>query len=293
MGEVTITELNTRYRDIVKGGKWLDPFEFDLSHRLSTLLRHKAKEWGVGIRSDGFVAFSQAFWRSLPRGATMLMVLRVVKCSAKNRFCLYRIRDKFTHIRCNRGHSIKDVVSTDLFTTKVTRGDLFGRGGSSADGSVYHGTKPQFLESILSQGLRPGGSGGPKGTRNHVHLSPFAQWDPRQKSGMRHESPVVLELNGEAMLASGIVIWESLAGAYLVDTMIPPNFILRAYNRDGTDIIWEAGDPDVPPEEEEDEERKRRWQARSALLGPSGAQASPASTPPVTPRGSVGRQLAE
>jgi putative RNA 2'-phosphotransferase len=77
---------------------------------------------------------------------------------------------------------------------------------------LYHGTARRFLDSILRDGLRPGG-------RRHVHLS--ADRETAVRVGGRHGSPVVLVVDAAGLHHAGHVFYRSANGVWLTDA-VPP-----------------------------------------------------------------------
>ncbi|MFC4552180.1 RNA 2'-phosphotransferase, partial [Halorussus sp. GCM10023401] len=95
------------------------------------------------------------------------------------------------------------------------------RGASARDVEVipdalYHGTAPENVEAILSEGLKPMG-------RQEVHLS----GTPAQarEVGRRHAAdPALLEVNAAAMLADGNRISKRGPETYTADA-VPPAYL--------------------------------------------------------------------
>ena len=106
-------ELETRYSRIIGTGGQLSKLTDDdywLSKELSRVLRHKAEKMGLTIRPDGFVMFNGKFWRSMPKGATLRQVLKVVRLSDKSRFELMREEDQFL------GSAVRRVIISSLWS---------------------------------------------------------------------------------------------------------------------------------------------------------------------------------
>ena len=95
-----------------------------LSHALSWALRHAALSIGLKMSSDGFVPLEDILTSSHPRFAqhswTEADVRRVVAQSDKQRFRLEQRtvggRDGVLCIRANQGHSIPNIVCSELLT---------------------------------------------------------------------------------------------------------------------------------------------------------------------------------
>ena len=71
---------------------------------------------------------------------------------------------------------------------------------------LYHGTADRFLESIMSQGLKPM-------SRLYVHLSRDAE--TAYKVGQRHGKPVVLKVHTGQMARDGFQFYLSENGVWL------------------------------------------------------------------------------
>lgn len=168
----------------------------DHSRFLSLVLRHKPDEIGLTLDPQGWVAVEDLLAR-LPFALTRDDLNRLVASSDKQRFAL---SEDGQRIRANQGHSV--AVELGLPATKPPA-------------VLYHGTATTNLPSILSNGLE-------RQTRHHVHLS--ATIETARKVGARHGTPIVLQLDAEAMVAAGHSFFLSENGVWLVDG-VPPEFL--------------------------------------------------------------------
>lgn len=89
----------------------------------------------------------------------------------------YSFNEDYSKIRANQGHSVSS-VNVELTPVKLQK-------------DVYHGTSPEAIESILSQGLTPQ-------YRNYVHMS--SDIETAITVGKRHskdEDPIILCISKE------------------------------------------------------------------------------------------------
>ena len=77
---------------------------------------------------------------------------------------------------------------------------------------LYHGTATRFLESILSEGLKPQ-------ARQHVHLS--VDEATARRGGQRHGKPCVLRVDALSMDARDYKFYLADNGLWLTDH-VPP-----------------------------------------------------------------------
>jgi RNA:NAD 2'-phosphotransferase (TPT1/KptA family) len=156
-----------------------------ISIKLSFILRHGAQKIGLPIRSDGFVLVRELL------GVNELCALStsvdeihdVVRDCVKQRFEITTIEGELM-IRAVQGHSIASIDASELLR-ELTLEDVCASDEYSV---VIHGTRLEFVESIMTGSSKTAGSstagGNTKATgksvahvglsrcsRNHVHLS--------------------------------------------------------------------------------------------------------------------------
>lgn len=138
-----------------------------ISRFLALILRHNPAAGRLRLDAEGWAdvedvlaAVRRKFGSFSPDD-----LARLVETDGKRRYALSADGRK---IRASQGHS----VDIDLGLAPVDPPPL-----------LYHGTKRQFLESILTEGLRPG-------KRRHVHLS--ADVETAQKVGDRRAGETVI-----------------------------------------------------------------------------------------------------
>ncbi len=119
------------------------------SRFLSLILRHKPEAGGITLDEEGWAKVEDVLeaLRIHVSPLTREQLDELVETNDKKRFAFSEFRDR---IRANQGHSLSQV---NLALEPQT-----------APPFLYHGTKRDFLDSIMRQGLKAG-------QRQHVHLS--------------------------------------------------------------------------------------------------------------------------
>ena len=103
----------------------------------------------------------------------------------------YSFDETKTRIRANQGHSIPNVV-VDMEQPEPP--DI-----------LYHGTATRYLDSIMSEGLKPM-------NRQFVHISP--DYETAVKVGSRHGKPVVLRFRAKDYVNDGYELFRSSNGVW-------------------------------------------------------------------------------
>ena len=171
-----------------------------LSKFLSGLLRHFPGEYGLDLGPRGWADRDavEATVESRYEWANERALAAVVETDPKGRF-----ESAAGRLRAAYGHS----VDVDL-----------GDGGGAVPETVYHGTAPSNVGSILAEGLRPM-------DRQLVHLS--ASVAAARDVGRRHASdPVVLVVDADAMRSDGHRITKRGDGVYTTER-VPPQYLRR------------------------------------------------------------------
>src|SRR5205085_6970174 len=117
-------------------------------------------------------------------------LLHVVATSDKKRFSLSNDGQR---IRAAQGHS----VTVEL-----------GLSPQEPPPVLYHGTATRFVDSILSEGLKPQ-------NRQQVHLS--IDETTARRVGQRHGKPVILKIEARRMYAEGFKFFLADNGVWLTD----------------------------------------------------------------------------
>lgn len=165
---------------------------------MSHALRHAPSDYGLTLNDDGTVLvedLANAFNVSVDD------ILNVVETDAKGRYGLVDGEDNALRIRALHGHS----VPVDFEMTIVEN-----------PGTIFHGTKVDFLPSILESGLN-------RGSRNHVHLSSSVS-TALQVANRRKGETVLLLIDASALMNSGQTVYLTATGIYLANA-VPVEFI--------------------------------------------------------------------
>ena len=133
-----------------------------VSRVLATILRHKAVDFNIAIRPDGFCNLSEVLYcykmRSL--GATRELVEEAVRTNPKRRFEIRNI-DGQDMIRALQGHSMEEVRDEELLHVIKATDELLQK--------CVHGTYQKLWPSIFIHGLLIGGTG----VKGKKEASPF------------------------------------------------------------------------------------------------------------------------
>jgi putative RNA 2'-phosphotransferase len=166
------------------------------SKLLAGVLRHNPGKIGVELDAAGWVDVD-VLLAALARHGRRVGRSRldyVVEHNNKKRF---EYDASGTRIRASQGHS----VPVDLgYESRVPPETLF------------HGTATRSLDSIFSEGLKPG-------RRHHVHLS--VDIETATKVGSRHGKPAVLVVAAARMHETGHEFFRSTNGVWLTEHVAP------------------------------------------------------------------------
>ena len=190
-----------------------------LSHKLSTLLRHKIVRSSdplfPHLRTDGFIDLSLV----LPRiSASCEEVKEVVSHDEKTRYSVVQ-EGGMLLIRANQGHSKNSKIDQTKLLCPVDT--------TSEKVFFCHGTNKNALKAILSSGKLS------RCTRTHVHLSRSAT----DKSTMRKTADIVIWVDGSrASGEGGLEFFESENGVVLCQGPIDKQFFDRIEDRKGKPI---------------------------------------------------------
>lgn len=166
------------------------------SKLLSLILRHKPELAQIKLAVGGWVEIDDLL-RGLGRlnkPMTYEDLHYVVENNDKKRFT---ISEEGTRIRAAQGHSVK--IEEDLLPTLPPK-------------RLYHGTAQKNLNAIMRDGLKPM-------NRLHVHLS--KDIETARKVGMRHGTPIILQLDTQAMAQNGQVFYQADNDVWLTGPVSP------------------------------------------------------------------------
>lgn len=168
-----------------------------LSKFLSYVLRHHPEEYNIVLDEKGFTPLKELIGCMMDTHLSWAKVEDIEKLISEGEKKRFEIKgDK---IRALYGHSVA-VKIQNSFHPK---------------GSLYHGTSPEKLPTIMTEGLCPLG-------RQFVHLS--ANKETALAVGRRHHpEPVILEIDAVKACESGIEFFDR--GEVVLCEKIPPKFI--------------------------------------------------------------------
>jgi putative RNA 2'-phosphotransferase len=166
------------------------------SKLLAGILRHNPGKIGIELDVAGWVEVGVllAALASHGRRIGRARLDYVVEHNNKKRF---EYDASGTRIRASQGHS----VPVDL-----------GYESRVPPETLYHGTATRSLDSIFSEGLKPG-------RRHHVHLS--VDIETAAKVGARHGRPAVLAVAAARMHEAGHEFFRSANGVWLTEHVAP------------------------------------------------------------------------
>jgi putative RNA 2'-phosphotransferase len=191
--QATIDGLTSGLKDA------MNPRIARLSKFLSFVLRHRPDSIGITMHPQGWVFVDELIAKSHAAGTcfTREILLQVVADNDKKRFSL---STDGKMIRAAQGHS----VTVDLGIPPKEPPEV-----------LYHGTATRFVDSILTQGLKPK-------ARQQVHLS--ADEATAQRVGQRHGKPAIFKVEALSMYQKGFPFFLADNGVWLVDR-VPPEFL--------------------------------------------------------------------
>lgn len=164
-----------------------------LSKKIAYILRHKPEEFGLEMKNDGTVSLSELI-KALKTDVET--VREIVASDSKGR---YKI--KGDRIWATQGHSVK----VNVYLSMV-----------SEPGTIYHGTKTETIRKIKEEGLQ-------SQSRTFVHLSKDRE-TALSVASRRTGTSALLEIDGNALVASGHIVFESENGVLLTES-VPWEFV--------------------------------------------------------------------
>lgn len=168
-----------------------------LSKKMSYALRHCPEEFGLEMSLDASVLldnFSKAIEASTDD------ILYVVRHDNKGRFTY---NPETGRIWCKHGHTING-VNPDL--------EVVDSSFSNLPEVLYHGTKDQFIKSVMKDGLK-------HMDRNFVHLTPSVE-TARKVANRRSGKSVILKVSTRDLIDSGYTLYKS-GEVYLIEHVAP------------------------------------------------------------------------
>lgn len=178
-----------------------DKQRVELSKLLALLLRHRAADHGLALDPEGFVPLDDVLAAiARRRGWSWVRAEHIGEVIARQEKRRYEIVDG--DIRAIYGHSVATAISYPAVVPPE---------------ALLHGTARRFVETIMSEGLRPM-------SRQYVHLTD----DPalaRLTGRRRDPDPAILRIDAARAHSAGIVFYQADNGVFLAKA-VPPEYIL-------------------------------------------------------------------
>eukprot|EP00930_Biecheleria_cincta_P019706 TRINITY_DN1497_c0_g1_i1.p1 TRINITY_DN1497_c0_g1~~TRINITY_DN1497_c0_g1_i1.p1 ORF type:complete len:384 (+),score=73.55 TRINITY_DN1497_c0_g1_i1:87-1238(+) len=232
MGERRLTE-SSRTGGSKGSSWWEDDPDTILSKKMSDILRHRAKEFGLEMRPDGYVSIRDLLKIDRGRffaGITEKDVVRIVQNNKKVRFSLSEDERAELLVRANQGHTLEGIEDDSLLTQVQSALELDSKGEI-----CVHGTYWSAWEIIRKEGLKPMG-------RQHIHFATHAPADSKEIiSGMRTTSEIMIYLDVPKAIAAGMKLFRSSNSVLLtrgLDGVVRPEFFSQVVQRFPRKILW-------------------------------------------------------
>lgn len=164
------------------------------SRKLAYILRHKPEDFNISMDEFGQVSIKEVI-KAL--NVSMDEFNKIVENDEKGRYFI-----KGEKVFAVQGHSIKGL--------KVPMEKL------ETCGQLFHGTKTSILNIVMNEGLKPQ-------SREFVHLSKDLE-TAKSVANRRKGNSVILEIDGQGLIDSGIEVFEAINGVILVKE-VPAEFI--------------------------------------------------------------------
>ncbi len=195
------------------------------SKKLTQILRHQIKHYNLNMTTEGFVNINDIFSLNLKEFKNINLddIKEIVATNNKKRLELKYVNDISSNtmeinvfIRATQGHNT-DVGNMIDDTKALELIDL-----STHIQYIYHGTKYEYLDSILKDGLK-------RMNRKHIHFVENINRD-EQISGFKKISNAILKIDMKKCMEDGIVFYKSTNDVILtegIDGIIPTKYIVE------------------------------------------------------------------
>lgn len=189
-----------------------------LSKFLSGALRHFPGDVGLPLDEAGWTDYGAVVRAAEDQYEWVdpAHVDWVVETDPKGRFERREGTDGGTRVRAAYGHSVDVDLDARAGDDTEATDEGTGRADESVPSRLYHGTAPDNVDAIRTEGLRPMG-------RQLVHLSGTVE--AARTVGARHaHRPAVFVVDAEAMLSDGYELVERGQETYTTET-VPPKYL--------------------------------------------------------------------
>lgn len=165
-------------------------WEESLSRMLTSILRHRAPEFGLEITEEGYIRLGDVLALEMFASAGFVapdVEALVARSDQKRRFTLAWWAGE-PWIRANQGHTIRTVQDEMLLETIASASEI---------PCCVHGTYLYVWDQILESG------GLSRMTRNHIHFAPLMPGADGVISGMRSDCEVAICVSAASAMAAG------------------------------------------------------------------------------------------
>eukprot|EP00397_Hematodinium_sp_SG-2012_P017286 GEMP01017671.1.p1 GENE.GEMP01017671.1~~GEMP01017671.1.p1 ORF type:complete len:562 (+),score=109.11 GEMP01017671.1:101-1786(+) len=185
-----------------------------VSKFLANVLRHKADEFHVSMRQDGYCRISDILELSYLKKLSVREhdLRKIVNDNAKKRFALTE-ENNVGYIRANQGHTLTNVKDEELLE-EIKDWRIIE--------NCFHGTYKHVLSQIKREGLKCMG-------RNHMHFACPDISTGVTVSGMREDCEIQLILDVEKCFDVGMKFYRSANGVVLTKGVPERNSIPFEY----------------------------------------------------------------
>lgn len=196
-----------------------------ISRQMSKVLRHKAHDFGLSIRNDGYMEgnvllnwLKKKVRPTIKNQLTPGLIKSMVLQNKKQRFHLLGDPDEGTwYIRANQGHSM---VGICVDMREIT--------DPSEITNCIHGTYSRHLNAIMKTGLN-------RMNRQHIHMAASVPGKNGVISGMRNSCDTIIYVDAAKAMALGIQFFISSNGVILspgdASGSIPASCFIRVEQR--------------------------------------------------------------
>ncbi len=179
----------------------MNDYLYRLSKTVSHALRHVPEEYGLSLDKDGWVTVNELIFSLKNKNITCKDLKEEELIEMINQSSKKRHEIKGNKIRALYGHSTEKKIIKEM---------------KSPPEYLYHGTSPESINVILSEGLK-------SMSRHYVHLS-TDQETAKQVGGRRNSRPIIFKIRAKEASEQGINFYMGNENIWLAD-YIPPTYI--------------------------------------------------------------------
>ena len=228
----------------------IPPELFSVSKSMATVLRHKAKEFGVEMDSDGYVRSDvladainkhrHRLWTYFDVYSYMIQQVIDNPPRGKKRYT-HKHQDGELYVKAVQGHSADLDIDFESGMTILT----LELAQQKKLQYIIHGTRLDLVKDIEQHGLICGGLGRHTNKRVHIHFVMCAPTLGREWAGVRNGSDVAVYVDMCHAIQQGHVFYLSINDVVLtrgIDGRVPRTFIVKIVHLVTNRVLWERGD---------------------------------------------------